>query len=76
VQTIFRKVVSVKGNVPVSKAFEKMKKHKILAIPVFAVTDNKFLGFLDVFDLAIFALDITHNYQALEIHTLALDRFV
>lgn len=58
-----RKIISVKSNLPVAKAFDKMKKNKILAVPVFGATDNKFLGFLDVFDLAIFALDITHNYQ-------------
>jgi len=60
-----RDVIVVSSNETPIQGFEKLLKNNILSAPVFDVTTQQYIGFLDVRDLVSYAVFAYHNHNTI-----------
>jgi len=56
-----KNIISVKGEESISSALEKLLTNKILSVPVFSEKEGRYVAFIDVIDIVVFALK--HNIE-------------
>lgn len=68
------KIFRVKDSDSLLKAFHKLQKNKILSLPVYDESKNRFFGFIDVLDIVNFVVKIAgaykHNKKTTWVHFL------